>query len=169
MDVDGAMRSVGYGVDAEESARDGVHGGGEGFDVADRAEDVGSVGASHQFRFVAQQVLESLSVEVRVLHVGRVPPDDFGAAPFGQLDPAGDVGFVVELADDNFGIWRDVVVETQAEVAEELGCRRAQDDFFRGGVDVFGYSGGAFGEYASGFAGDFVGGAELDVVGGEVV
>lgn len=112
LDVDGAVRSVGYGVDAEEGAGDGVHGGGDGFDVADRAEDVGSVGASNQFSFVAQQALESLSVEVRVLLVRRVPPDEFGAAPFGQLDPAGDVGFVVELADDDFGVRRDVVVET---------------------------------------------------------
>jgi len=27
------------------------------------------------------------------------PPDDLAAAPFGELDPGGDVGFVVELAD----------------------------------------------------------------------
>jgi len=106
---------------------------------------------------------------VRVLFVGRVPPDEFGAAPFGQLDPAGDVGFVVELGDDDLGVWGDVVVEAEAEVAEELGCRRAQDDFFGGGIDVFGHGGGAFCEDASGFAGDFVGSAELDVVGREVV
>jgi hypothetical protein len=146
-----------------------VHGGGDGFDVADRAEDVGGVGAGDELRLRAQQTFESLGVEVRVLLVGRVPPDEFGAAPFGELDPAGDVGFVVEFADDDFGVWRDVVVETQAEVAEELGCRRAQDDFFGRGVDVFGYCGGAFCENARGFTGDFVGGAELDVVGREIV
>ena len=76
---------------------------------------------------------------------------------------------MVELADDDFGARRDVVVETQAEVAEELGCRWAKDDFRGGGVDVFGYGGGACFEETGGFAGDFVGGAELDVVGGEVV
>jgi hypothetical protein len=146
-----------------------VHGGGDGLDVADCAEDVRSVRASDEFRLVAQQALERLSVEVRVLLIGRTPPDEFGAAPFGQLDPAGDVGFVVELADDDFRVRRDVVVETQAEVAEELGCRRAQDDFFGRCINVFGYCGGALCEYASGLAGDFVGGAELDVVGGEIV
>jgi hypothetical protein len=62
-----------------------------------------------------------------------------------------------------------VVVEAQAEVAEELGCRRAQDDFGGRGVDVFGYGGGACFEETGGFAGDFVRSAELDVVGGEVV
>jgi hypothetical protein len=77
------------------------------------------VGASDEFRLVAQQALERFSVEVRVLLVGRsFPPDEFGAAPFGQLDPAGDVGFVVELGDDDFGVGGDVVVKAQAEVAE---------------------------------------------------
>jgi len=36
---------------------------------------------------------------------------------------------VVELADDDFGIGRDVVVEAEAQVAEELGRGRAEDDF----------------------------------------
>ena len=109
-------------------------------------------------------------MRVLLVIVGRAfPPDEFGAAPFGQLDPAGDVGFVVELGDDDFGVGGDVVVHAETEVAEELGCRRAQDDFGGGGVDVFGYSGGACFEETGGFAGDFVGGAELDVVGGEVV
>lgn len=169
--IDGAVGGIRHGVDAEQGAGDAVHGGGDGLDIADGAEDVGSVGASDEFRLLAQQALERFGIEVRVLLVigGAFPPDQFGAAPFGQLDPAGDVGFVVELGDDDFGVGGDVVVQAETEVAEELGCRRAQDDFGGGGVDVFGYSGGACFEETGGFAGDFVGGAELDVVGGEVV
>ena len=47
--VDGAVRCVGYSVDGQEGAGDGVDSGGDGGDIGDGAENVRSVSAGHQF------------------------------------------------------------------------------------------------------------------------
>lgn len=68
------MRGVGYGVDAEESARDGVDGLGNGFDVVYRSEDVRGLRAGYEFCLRGQEGLEDVDVEFGVLFIFCGPP-----------------------------------------------------------------------------------------------
>ena len=123
-DVDGAVRGVGYGIHTQEGAAVLVDDLGQRANISDRTEDVGSVGCGYEFCFGGQQGEEGGGCEFRVGFGGVVftlPPDDFGPAPFDELDPGGDVGFVVELADYDLVAGAQVVVQGQAEIAEELG------------------------------------------------
>lgn len=113
-DVDGAVRGVGYGIHTQEGAAVLVDDLGQRANISDRTEDVGSVGCGYEFCFGGQQGEEGGGCEFRVGFGGVVftlPPDDFGPAPFGELDPGGDVGFVVELADYDLVVGAQVVVE----------------------------------------------------------
>lgn len=48
------------------------------------------------------------------------PPSDCVIMQFGEAYPWGDVGFVVEGGDDDFGAGGEV--ENKGKVGEELGC-----------------------------------------------
>lgn len=103
--VDGPVRRISDRIDAQQRARDLVHGLSNRRDVGDAAEDVGGVCACHQTSLVGQQLLEVGGEELGIGGaVAGLPPDDFEGAPFGDLDPGGDVGFVVESGDDEFGV-----------------------------------------------------------------
>lgn len=164
-----AVRSVRHGVDAEQRAGDFVHSRCEGLDIVDGAEDVARLGASEELGLRREKFAEDGGLDVRVLLVDGFVPFQ-GCAPVGgELHPGRDVGFMVEFRDDDFAVRGDVVVERLGEVAEELGCRGAEDDFGGGGVDVFCHGLAAMVEEFGGFLGNRVAGAELDVVGGEVL
>lgn len=51
---------------------------------------------------------------------GGRPPPDCVVVQFGEAYPRGDIGFVVEGGDDDFGAGGEV--ENEGEVGEELGC-----------------------------------------------
>lgn len=125
--VDGAVGRVGDGVDAEEGAGDGVDDRGESFDVVDGAEDVGGVSAGDEFSFGAHQIPQGVRVELRVEFVRGGPPDQAAFSVEGELDPGGDIGFVVEEGDDDFVVGSDVVVQCLGKVTEQL--RRGRPDY----------------------------------------
>ena len=119
------MRRERHAVDTEHRARNLVHDRGYGFDVRYPAQYVGGVGASHQAGFVRHQGLEVGGQELGVRGGGRLPPFKIEGFLGGELDPGGDVGFVVEGGDDDLGAGRED--EGGGEVAEELGCGGAED------------------------------------------
>lgn len=55
---------------------------------------------------------------------------------------------MVEEGDDDLGVWGDVVVQGNGQIAEELGGRRAEDNTVWCSLDIFGYRFGAFFEEA---------------------
>nr|POE52291.1 hypothetical protein CFP56_70210 [Quercus suber] len=171
--VDGAVRRVRHGVDAQQRSGNFVDGLREGLHVVDGAEDVAGVRAGDQAGPRRQELAERGAVELRVGlrlvgHCGA-PPFQRALLPRGKLHPRGDVGFVVEQRDDDLRLRRDVVEQCGGEVAEQLGRGGPEDDFFRRGVDVFRHSVTASFKELGRCLRDRVAGAELDVAGGQVI
>lgn len=94
------VRSVGYGVDAELGAGDGVDHLGNGFNVMDGAEDVAGMGAGHEPGPVREQLFEVFWVQFWVLAVLGDPPFQSQVVAFGETYPGGDIGFMVDPGDD---------------------------------------------------------------------
>lgn len=99
----------------------------DGPNVMDRAQDIARMRARHQFRLFTQQRSQALRREPQVpgLRGGR-PPFECEVADFGETEPGGYVGFVVDGRADDLGIYREGEGEGLGEVCEELG---------RGGTD----------------------------------
>lgn len=74
----------------------------------------------HQFRLLAQQGSQILGRELQI--GGRGPPFEGQVSDFCEADPGGDVGFVVDRGDYDFGVGGEGEGEGLSEVGEELGC-----------------------------------------------
>ena len=80
---------------------------GDLLDIVNRPEDVAGVSTCDEPRSFTQQALQTLDVEfrigVRLTVLGlstAAPPFDRESSSFGQLYPGRDVGFVIELRQD---------------------------------------------------------------------
>jgi len=97
--VDGAVWRKRDGVDAEERVGNAVHGICDGADVGYGAENVGGVGAGDEGGVLGEEGFERLGGKVRVYGgVGWRPEFEGDVEGFGEEDPGGDIGFVVDGA-----------------------------------------------------------------------
>ena len=94
LDVDRPVWSIGDAINANEGA-DPVGHRGNGFDVCYGPEDVACVRARNQPRLGREELFQVLGQQFRIRPRGRLPPLQSQALPFGQVDPRGYVGLVV--------------------------------------------------------------------------
>lgn len=121
-DVHLPMRRVCNPVDAQHRARHCVHFVRYAPDIVDRAKDVTRVCARHQLRLLAQQRSQILGRQLQIARLGGGrPPFESQIPDFGEADPGGDVGFVIDRRDYDFGVGRKREGEGLSEVGEELG------------------------------------------------
>ena len=94
--------------------------------IVDRPQHVARMCACHQRGLFRQQRFQIFSREdwrdrrVSRRGGGGWPPLNFVAVQLGEAYPGGDVGFVIEGGDDDFGA--DGEIEDKGEIREELGC-----------------------------------------------
>ena len=127
LDIERAMRRVLNRV--EKYLRAGGMGQPGGFfHVHDRAERVGGHGAGDEMGARVEQGLEIVGVERAI--ITHFPPANLDAAAL-ESEPGGDVGFVVEIGDDDFAAVSQNFGEGEADDADE-GCSvHAEGDFGR--------------------------------------
>ena len=85
------------------------------------------MGAGHELCAFRKEGLEIVGREHRIgcLWFGcgaASPPFDLKAFAGGETDPGAEVGFVVDLGEDDLVAYGEVVPETGGEVLEELSC-----------------------------------------------
>ena len=97
--------------------------------IMDRAQHITRVRTRHEDRFGRHQGPQVLGREAQIRGGGGGggPPFQNQILGGAHAHPGGDVGFVVEGREDDFGTWGER--EGEGEVGEELGC---------GGTDYWG-------------------------------
>jgi len=92
----------------------------DGLDVVDGAEDVGGVRAGDQFGLRRHQLLQDGEVHRWIRRGFGGPPFQIEVLLLGDIDPGGEVGFVVEFRADDLVAGGEF--QGEGEVTEQLGC-----------------------------------------------
>ena len=163
------MGCVRNGIYTQECPGYFVHRLSDGFDVIDGSQDVTCVSARDQLGLVAHQAAKDIAVKLRVGFVFGVPPFERTVSTGGELDPRSDIRFMVESGHDDFRIRRDVIPQSDGQVAEHLCGAGTQNDTFRSRVDVFRHRCRSPAEEIRGLLGDGITGSELDIGGPEII
>ena len=90
-----------------------------GPDIMNRPQHITRVRARHQRRLFAKQGTQVFGRQDWGF-ARRRPPFYSVVLEFGEADPGGNVGFVVDGGEDDVGVRGEV--EDEGEVGEELGC-----------------------------------------------
>ena len=81
------------------------------FDIVDCAENVRCVRASEQLGLATHELAEQIRFNLWILLITRFVPLKRAITIFRELDPTGDVGFMVKLGDDDLITSSDVFVQ----------------------------------------------------------
>ena len=118
-DVHLPVRRVCNTIDAQHRAGHCVHFVRNTPDIVDGAEDVTRVRTRHQLRLLAQQRSQILGRQLQIAGLGGGrPPFEGQVSDFGEADPGGDVGFVIDGGHNDFGVGGKREGEGLGEVGE---------------------------------------------------